>query len=105
MLFRSVENALAKAEREASLNGEPFDEYEARAEAEKTARSTIRSAMTTYWREKYWDAYKIRDDDEMKRIRGILEVSGLYVYEKENRDVDTVLEEWEDEYDEKYGPN
>lgn len=88
-----VENALAAAERKASLTGEAFDEEELISETEDKAKSTLRSTMTKYWKPKYQQAYEANDTTEMYRIEDILYASGLYEY-KSSKTLDDVLDEW-----------
>lgn len=45
---------------------------------EKNAKSSLRSAMTSYWKKLYLEAYRNGDTAEMYRIRLILLNSGLY---------------------------
>ena len=91
-----VAEKIAKAKAAADSKGEKFDEKAARAEAESSVRSTLRSTMTKYYKSLYQAAYKKGNQKEMKRIKDILNVSGLYVY-KTDRTVDDVLEEWLEE--------
>jgi hypothetical protein len=91
-----VAEKIAKAKAAADSKGEKFDEKAARAEAENSVRSTLRSTMTKHYKSLYQAAYKKGDQKEMKRIKDILNVSGLYVY-KTDRTVDDVLEEWLEE--------
>ncbi|MBP3554450.1 MAG: strawberry notch family protein [Clostridia bacterium] len=50
----------------------------ANGKTEKEARSSVRSAMTSYWKPLYIEAYKTKDSAELERIRRILYASGLY---------------------------
>ena len=45
---------------------------------EKSAKSSLRSSMTSYWKPKFKEAYQLDDTNEMARIRQILYSSGLY---------------------------
>ncbi len=47
-------------------------------DALKKAKSSMRSSMTSYYKEKYIDAYKNKDEAEMFQIRKILTESGIY---------------------------
>ena len=49
-----------------------------KAEAEKKAKSSLKSSVTSYWKEKYLEAYDNKDNAEMTRIRKILQSTGLY---------------------------
>ena len=91
-----VEEKVAVAKAKAENNGETFDEDAARAEAEDSVRSTLRSAVTKHYKPLYRAAYASGDRKEMQRIEDILEISGLYVY-KTSRDLDDVLDDWIDE--------
>lgn len=45
---------------------------------EKTAKSSVKSSVTSYWKPLYKEAYENKDAEEMKRIRNLLYASGLY---------------------------
>ena len=45
---------------------------------EKSAKSSLRSSMTSYWKTRFQEAYQADDSQEMARIRQILYSSGLY---------------------------
>ena len=45
---------------------------------EQSAKSSVRSSMTSYWKPLYKEAYKNKDSEELARIRKILSQSGLY---------------------------
>ena len=45
---------------------------------EKEARSAVRSSLTAYYKKLYLKAYKRKDNEEMKRIRLILQGSRMY---------------------------
>ena len=45
---------------------------------EKSAKASIKSSMTAYWKPIYQEAYKKKNNTEMVRIRKILYKSGLY---------------------------
>jgi hypothetical protein len=94
-----VENYIAEARREAKEKGKKFDEAAARQEAEEEVRTTLRSTLTKHYKPLYYSAYLKGDRKEMERIRNILITSKLYVY-KTKKDVDDVLEEWVESYDE-----
>ena len=49
-----------------------------KAEAEKKAKSSLKSSVTSYWKELYLEAYDNKDNAEMLRIRKILQSTGLY---------------------------
>ena len=55
-----------------------INEGETKKDAEKKAKSSVKSSMTSYWKPLYLEAYKNGDNNEMKRIRNILLSSGLY---------------------------
>ena len=69
-----LEEARAKAEAE----GKSFNETKAKKEAKSKAESAVKSAITSYWKPKYKEAYKNKDDEEMKRIRYMLRDTKLY---------------------------
>ena len=45
---------------------------------ENEARSSVKSSVTSYWKERYLQAYRDKDDEEMLRIRKLLKSTGLY---------------------------
>ena len=47
-------------------------------ETEKEAKASIKSSVTSYWKELYLQAYRDKDNVEMLRIRRILQSTGLY---------------------------
>lgn len=51
---------------------------EKKTDAEKKAKSSVKSSMTSYWKPLYLEANKNKNYDEMRRIREILYASGLY---------------------------
>lgn len=55
-------------------NGEIYTEED----AEKDARSSVKSTVTSYWKPKYQQALDDNDTNEQQRIRSILERTGLY---------------------------
>ena len=55
-----------------------INDGETENDAEKKAKSSVKSSMTSYWKPLYIEAYKSGDSNEMKRIRNILYSSGLY---------------------------
>ena len=55
-----------------------INDGEKKQDAEKKAKSSVKSSMTSYWKPLYIEAYKSKDTEEMKRIRNILYSSGLY---------------------------
>ena len=61
-----VENYMAKDE---DLN---------QKEAEKKAKTSVKSSLSEYWKPLYIDAYKSKNTEEMKRIRFVLKDTGLY---------------------------
>ena len=69
-----LEEAKAKAEEE----GKYFNEVKAKREAKSKAESAIKSAITSYWKPLYKEAYKNKNDEEMKRIRYMLKATKLY---------------------------
>jgi hypothetical protein len=44
----------------------------------KEAEASVRSSLTSYWKERYIEAYKRNDTDEMRKIRKLLDSTGLY---------------------------
>ena len=85
------ENEIAKAKREAEESGERFIEWRAKKDAEAAANTAIRKTVTEYWKPLYLSAFKIRDIDEMNRIRGLLHSIGIY---GKLSDLDKTLKEW-----------
>lgn len=61
-----VENYMAK------------DEDLKQKEAEKKAKTSVKSSLSEYWKKLYIEAYNAKDTDEMKRIRFVLKDTGLY---------------------------
>jgi hypothetical protein len=59
-----------------------------KSEAEKKAKSSIRSSLTSYWKPLYLAAYKAKDNAEMKRIRNLLHSTKIY------DDVITTCQDW-----------
>lgn len=55
-----------------------INDGEKKQDAEKKAKSSVKSSMSSYWKPLYIAAYKNKDNEEMKRIRNILLASGLY---------------------------
>ena len=55
-----------------------INDGETKQDAEKKAKTSVKSSMTSYWKPLYIAAYKNKDNEEMKRIRNILLASGLY---------------------------
>ena len=55
-----------------------INDGETKQDAEKKAKSSVKSSMSSYWKPLYIAAYKNKDNEEMKRIRNILLSSGLY---------------------------
>ena len=45
---------------------------------EKQAKASVKSSVTSYWKPLYKEAYKNKDDEEMKRIRYMLKDTKLY---------------------------
>ncbi len=86
-----VENYMSKAEKEAEKNGTRYNENKSRKEAEAKAKSAVRSSVTRYWKERYQEAWRSNDADEMARIRRLLTSTGLYgsAYE-----TSAVVREW-----------
>jgi hypothetical protein len=73
-----TENNLAKAREEAEKDGKTFNEKTALKEAESKALSSVKSAVTSHFKPLYKEAYKNKDDEEMKRIRYMLRDTKLY---------------------------
>jgi hypothetical protein len=94
-----VAEKLETAKAKVDAQGKKFDEAAAREEAEEEVRTTLRSSLTKHYKPLYYSAYLEGDSKEMERIRNILITSELYVY-KTKKDVDDVLEEWVESYDE-----
>ena len=72
---------------------------------EKEAKASIKSSVTSYWKELYLQAYRDKDNAEMLRIRRILQSTGLYddVVEtcsnwiksmKDEKTTDTTFKKW-----------
>ena len=61
-----VENYMAK------------DEDLKQIEAEKKAKTSVKSSLSEYWKKLYVEAYNAKDADEMRRIRFALKDTGLY---------------------------
>lgn len=61
-----VENYMAK------------DEDLKQKEAEKKAKTSVKSSLSEYWKKLYVEAYNAKNTDEMKRIRFVLKDTGLY---------------------------
>jgi hypothetical protein len=53
-------------------------EGEKKKDAEKKAKSSVRSTVTSYWKPIYLQAYKSKNSAEMRRIRYILKDTDLY---------------------------
>lgn len=64
------------------LLNEKIEKYESegysKVEAKKKAESSIQSSVTSYWKERYIEAYRNKDSAEMLRIRKILQELRLY---------------------------
>ena len=73
-----TEAYLEEARAEAEKNGKSFNETKAKKEAKSKAEASVKSAITSYWKPKYKEAYKNKDDEEMKRIRYMLRDTKLY---------------------------
>ena len=71
--FEYGDNALAK-----SIIKELIDTKVANGMEEKNAKSSVRSSMTSYWKPLYKAAYKAGNAEETRRIRMILNESGIY---------------------------
>jgi hypothetical protein len=94
-----LKKKLDEARETAEEKGKDFDEYEEREEIEYEVISSLRSSLTKHYKPLYYAAYLSGDSKEMNRIRDILITSELYEY-KTDRDVDDVLEEWIESYEE-----
>ena len=66
----------------------PMTEAQKKKEAEKNAKSSVRSSFTKRYREEYFQAWQARDVDAIARIRKTLLATKLY------DDVDDTLREW-----------
>ena len=53
-------------------------EGKSKKEAEKSAKSSVRSSVTTYWKPLYLAAYKSKNSTEMARIRKLLNATKVY---------------------------
>ncbi len=84
-----------KAKAEAEKEGKRFDERKEREEAEKSARSTIKSAITKHWKKLAVEAFKSNDKTELLRIRDLLFDTGLYG--RSRSEVYRTMMEWRDE--------
>lgn len=77
--FDSGDNALAVEIITDLVRVKTENSTEAKQEdKEKAARSSVKSLVTEYWKPKYQEAYKNKNQEEMKRIRYILKDTGLY---------------------------
>jgi hypothetical protein len=94
-----LKKKLDEARETAEEKGKGLDEDEAREEIEYEVISSLRSSLTKHYKPLYYAAYLSGDNKEMNRIRDILITSELYEY-KTDRDVDDVLEEWIESYEE-----
>ena len=66
----------------------PMTEAQKKKEAEKNAKSSVRSSFTKRYREEYFQAWQARDVNAIARIRKTLLATKLY------DDVDDTLREW-----------
>ena len=71
--FESGDNALA-----VSIIDDLINTKVANGMEEKSAKSSVKSSITSYWKPLYIAAYKAGDTEEMRRIRMILAAAGLY---------------------------
>lgn len=55
-----------------------INDGEKKKDAEKKAKASVRSTVTSYWKPIYLQAYKSKNDSEMRRIRYILKDTDLY---------------------------
>jgi hypothetical protein len=94
-----LKKKLDEARETAEEKGKDFDEDEEREKIEYEVMSSLRSSLTKHYKPLYYAAYLSGDNKEMNRIRDILITSELYEY-KTDRDVDDVLEEWIESYEE-----
>ena len=53
-------------------------EGKSKKEAEKSAKSSVRSSLTSYWKPLYLAAYKSKNNAEMARIRKLLNATKIY---------------------------
>ena len=87
--------------KKAEDKGKIFDENKALEESKKSVRSTLRSAMTTYYKDLYCAAYEASNRGEMQRIEDIIYTSGLYVEENKYGKLifdKNVFDEWIDQW-------
>jgi hypothetical protein len=84
-----------KAKAEAEKEGKRFDERKEREEAEKSARSSIKSSITRHWKSLAIEAFKSNDKTELLRIRDLLFDTGLYG--RTRSEVYRTMMEWRDE--------
>ena len=54
------------------------DEDLKQIEAEKKAKTSVKSSLSEYWKKLYVEAYNAKDAGEMRRIRFALKDTGLY---------------------------
>ena len=94
-----LKKKLDEARETAKEKGKDFDEDDAREDIEYEIMSSLRSSLTKHYKPLYYAAYLSGDNKEMNRIRDILITSELYEY-KSDKDVDDVLEEWIESYEE-----
>ena len=88
-------NSFNKAKAEAEKEGKRFDEKKEREEAEKSARSSIKSSITKHWKSLAVEAFKSNDRTELLRIRDLLFDTGLYG--RTRSEVYSTMMEWRDE--------
>ena len=75
---RLTEHYYTLAKAKAEENGTTLSESKAKKEAKSKAESAVKSAITSYWKPKYKEAYKNKNEEEMKRIRYMLRDTKLY---------------------------
>ncbi|MEE1046435.1 MAG: hypothetical protein U0M60_03315, partial [Clostridia bacterium] len=71
--FEYGDNALAK-----SIIDDLIKTKVANGTEEKNARASVKASMTSYWKPLYKAAYKAGNEEETRRIRKILNESGIY---------------------------
>lgn len=76
---------------------ERYNYYIKKGKTEKEAKASLRSAVTSYWKPLYLEAYAAGNEADMNKIKEKLEQSDLYgTY----RQLNSTLSDWEDAYEE-----
>jgi hypothetical protein len=80
---RETKGCFDKAKAKAEKEGKDFDEEEELEEAEKSAKSSVKSAITKEWKSAVIKAFEKANDKEKVRLRDLLFSTGLYGSRKE----------------------